>query len=495
MKLQALSLRTAGPVPRAVLAPALAALLLSLPASAQERFRRTPPLPDAQRLELKLPPIETFSLPNGLTVATARRTGTPVITLQLVIRAGEADSPPNRPGLAAVTARMIGKGTKMLSADYLENMIESIGAELSVAVFMDYTVLSLNVLDEFLDRAIYILRLIVLEASFSERELGAVRRTAFWQLFESKKDPEVLGWRQLLSVLFADHPYRVATYSEELIKFITTRDVAEFYGTFYRPGNATVLVSGDIDGAAVAQKVGSHFVGWTGPAPARQSPPPPPPNDRERICYIEAPGSAAATVFAGNVIMGSSGRDFFPFLVVKQILGGTTRSRLFMNLRETKDYATYAFTEMEVFGSCGIYWARALVKPESIVPAVREIVGEIDALASGPAVPFEIEEAKSYLVGSLPLRFESSAGFAEWMARYVALGLDQSQWDKGPEELKLVDVERVREAARKYLSATPVVVIVGRPEWLGPYLGGLAAVEVYDTGGQLKHILRRGDGR
>jgi zinc protease len=193
--------------------------------------------------------------------------------------------------------------------------------------------------------------------------------------------------------------------------------------------------------------------------------------------------------------MGSSGRDFFPFLVLKQILGGTTRSRLFMNLRETKEIATYAFSEMEVFNSCGVYWARALVKPESIVPAVREIVGEIAALAAGPAVPSEIEEAKSYLVGSLPLRLDSSAGFADWMARCVALRLDPGQWDKGPEEIKLVNAERVREAARKYLSAPPVVVIVGRPEWLDLHLGGLDAVEVYDTGGQLKRILRKGDGR
>jgi zinc protease len=487
--------RPARPAPRAVMAAALATLSLALPAGAQERFRRTPPLPDVQRMELKLPRIETFSLPNGLTVATARRPGSPVVTLQLVIRAGEADSPPSRPGLASVTARMIGKGTKMLSADYLENMLETLGAEFTVAVFMDYTVLTVNVLNEFLDRAIYILRLMALDASFNERELGAVRRTSFWQLYESKNDPEVLGWRQLLDVLFADHPYRIAVYSEELIKFITTRDVADFYGTFYRPGNAAVLVSGDIDGSAVAQKVGSHFGAWTGPAPDRASPPPPRQNDRQRICFVEAPGSTAATVFAGNVIMGSSSRDFFPFLVLKQILGGTTRSRLFMNLREAKEYATYAFTEMEVFGSCGVYWARALVRPESIVPAVEEIVGEIGALASSPAVPSEIEEAKSYLVGSLPLRFESAAGFAEWMARYVALRLDPGQWDKGPEELKLVDAERVRETAKRYLAATPVVVIVGSPEWLGQYLGDLGGVEVYDTFGQLKRTLGKGEGR
>ncbi|MCX6573735.1 MAG: pitrilysin family protein [Candidatus Aminicenantes bacterium] len=471
-------------------------LILAGPAGAQERFRRTPPLPDAQRLELKLPAVETTVLANGLTVATARRPGSPVVTLQLVIRAGEADSPPDRPGLAALTARMIGKGTRQLSADYIENMIESLGAVFKASVFMDYTVLTMDVLAEYLDRAVYVLRLITLEATFGERELGAVRRAAFWELYESKKDPEVLGWRQLLAVLFEKHPYRLATQNEDVIKFITPRDVADFYGRFYRPANAAVLVSGDVDGPAIAQKIGSHFSAWSGAAPAQAPPPPPAANDRERICYVEAPEAGAATIFAGNVIMASSAPDFFPFLVLKQILGGTTGSRLFMSLRETKGLATFAFSEMEVFRSCGVYWARAQVRPEAIVPAVRETERVIGGLAAGPPPPFEVEEAKSYLIGSLPLRFESAEGFAEWMARYVALGLGQAQWDGGTEAIKQVNAEMVGETARKYLSARPVVIVVGRPEWIGPYLGGLEPVEIYDASGQLKSTTRKqGEGR
>jgi len=487
--------RTAWPA-----ALALAGLVaLPGPAPAQERFRRTPPLPDAQRMELRLPPVEIFTMPNGLVVASVRRTESApessMATLQLIIRAGEADSPADRPGLATVTARMIGKGTKMLSAEFLENMVESVGGEFSASVFMDYTVLTLKVLNEYIDRGMFILRLMALEAAFSERELAAVRRTSFWRLYESKKDPEVLGWRQLLRSLFETHPYRMATFNEDVIKYITTRDVAAFYGRYYRPGNAAVIVSANIDGPTAAQRIGGHFEAWAGSAPARTAPLAPPQNDRERVCFVEAPEAGAAAVFAGNIIMGSAGPDFYPFLVLKHILGGTTQSRLFMNLREAKGYATFAFSEMEIFGSCGVYWVRAQVRPESVVPAVREILGEIGALAVVPAVPSEIEEAKSYLVGSLPLRFQSREGFDDWLARYVALGLDQAQWDRGPEELKRVDAEKVREVARKYLSAKPVVVIVGRPEWLGPYLGDLEAVEVYDSGGQLKHIRRKGEGR
>lgn len=490
--------RPAGPVAAVLLAAFAAGTWAPQPALAQERFRRTPPLPDAQLLEIKLPAVETFVLPNGLTVAAARRPESRMITLQLVVRAGEGDSPPDRPGLASVTARMIGRGTRMLSADYLENMVEAMGSALRTSIFMDYTVLSLDVPEDtpsLLDRAILFLRMIAVEAAFSERELAGVRRTAYWQLYEGKKDPEVLGWRQLLRSLFEAHPYRIVTYNEDVFKFISARDVAGFYERFYRPDNAAVLVSGNIDGAVVAQKVGNHFAAWAVRGPEPVTPPPPPQNDRDRICFVEDPDSTAATIFAGNVIMGSQSPDFFPVLVLKQILGGTTRNRLFMNLRETKNFATYAFSEMEVYGSCGVYWARARVKPETIVPAIDEILGEIAALASGPAVPSEIEEAKSYLVGNLPLRFESPAGFADWMARYVALGLDAGQWDRGAEELKLVNAERVREAAKRYLAARPVVVVVGRPEWVGLHLGELNAVEVYDTAGQLLHIVRKGEGR
>ena len=262
----------AGSLPtRAALAAA--AVFLGLwapgPAGAQERFRRTPPPPDPRPLELRLPAVERTVLPNGLTVAVAVRPEASLVTLQLVIRAGEADAPPERPAVATAAARLIGRGTKMLSADYLQNSIEAIGADLRVTVLMDYTVLTMHVLEEYLDRAFYLLRLVTLEALFTERELGAVRRTLYWELFERKKDPEVLAWGQLLRLLFAGHAYATGTYAEDVIKFISVRDVTAFYDRFYRPGNAAVLVSGPVDADTVRQRVEGHFGAWTGQSPGR----------------------------------------------------------------------------------------------------------------------------------------------------------------------------------------------------------------------------------
>jgi len=480
-------------LPAAVLVAVLAALAAGN-AAAQERFRRTPPLPDPEPMELRLPKVETVLMATGLTVVTARRPEVHQATLQLIVRAGEADSPPDRPAVAALTARMIGKATKMLSSDYLEDMIESLGASFSAAVLMDYTVFTVRVLPEHLDRAIFALRLMALEAVFTERDLAAVRRDALSELFEQRRNPEILGWRRLLGALFENHPYRAATGSEEAVKLVATRDVAAFYDRFYRPGNAAVLISGNIDTADAAKKVESHFGGWAGRPVERAAVEPPPVNGRDRVCFVENPDLESATIFAGNVIMDSSDPAFFPFLVLKQVLGGTTRSRLFMNLRETKGYAYYAFSETEFFRSCGVYWARARVRPEFIAPAVREIIREIGALAADPAVPSEIEEAKSFLIGNLPMRFESIVGFSDWMARYVALDLDEAHWDKGPERFKLVDVERVQETARKHFAARPVVVVVGRPEWIGLYLGSFDLIEVYDMNGELRYKANKGEG-
>ena len=476
-----------------VAAVALAASVGPTSAGAQERFRRTPPLPDARPIELRLPAVEKTLLPNGLTVAVAPRPGSTAVTLQLVIRAGEADSPPELPGVAGLTARMIGKGTKLLSANYIENIIETIGAKYSVTVLMDYTVLSLRVLPEHLERAMWILRVLAVESVFPERELAAVRRNVYWDLVERKKDPESLAWTQLLRLLFENHPYRTATYSEDVIKFVTNKDVAAFYGRFYRPGNAAVLVFGDIDGPETAKRVGSHFAAWSGAAPERPPSVPPGPNLRERICFVESPDAGNATIFAGNVVMDASDPDFFPFLVLKQILGGTTGSRLFMNLRESKAYAYYAFSETEFFRDCGVYWARALVRPDAIAPATRQMLAEIATLAAQPPPPSEIEEAKSFLIGSLPLRFSTSEGFGEWLDRYVALGLGESQWSKTLENLTRVNIEQVREAARKHLSAKPLVVIVGRPEWASSLAAEFDIIEVYDTNGKLKDTLPKGE--
>jgi zinc protease len=464
---------------------------LVIAASGQERFRRTPPLPDPFQ-EIRLPEIERIPLSNGLTVAVTRKPHSPLLTLQVVIMAGECDSPERLPGVATLTARMIGQGGRTYSADSMQEMVESLGGDFSVTVSMDYTVLTFHLPSEFLDRGLELLKLMMLEADFPELEFSTVKRIYYYELQEKEKNPEFTGLRMLLRILFEDHPYRAGTYAEDVIKFVSTKDVAAFYGRFYAPNNAILAVSGDVDPTATARKVSQYFNTWSRrdiDRPARSSPSA---NLKERVCFIEHPTSEEAVILAGNVIMPPTGPDYFPFLVLNQVLGGTTGSRLFMDLRESRGYAYRAFSGAEFFRACGVYWAKALVPADKIYVSVQEIVKVLKSLAAEKAEPVEIEEAKSYLIGNLPLKFEPLDGYAARLARVIALDLGDGHWNKASDNLMLVNVEKVLQASQKYFPLPPVIVIVGNSQSAVEALRDFRSVEIYDSNGIFKMTLHKG---
>jgi zinc protease len=479
------------PLPAVVAAALALALAAPGPAGAQGRFRRTPPIPDSFR-EIKLPDIESFPLPNGLTVAVTRRPGSPLVTIQVVIMAGESDSRQDLPYVASLTARMIGRGTNTMSSDDMERLIESIGGDFSAMVFMDYTVLTLHVLLEQLDRALDILRLMIVIPEFHEQDLATVRRNFFYDLQAREKDPESVGRRQLERVLFENHPYQTATQGKSRVSYITVKDIRAFFNKFYAPNNAVLVVSGDVDGATVARKVGRLLGPWARRDVVKTALPPPPANDKKRVCFVDFPAAEDAVIYIGNLVMAPRSPDYYPFLVLNQVLGGTMNSRLFMNLRETKGVAYTAFSEVAFYRTCGVFWAKARVMPEAIRAAVGEIIREFQAFPSEKIEPAEIEEAKSFLIGQLPLRFETLEKYGDQLARVLALGLDAGHWGRASDNLMQVNVEEVPAVARKYLAANPVVVIVGKKEWAGEALKDFGAVEMYDLSGALQAILRQG---
>jgi predicted Zn-dependent peptidase len=482
--------------PLALACSLAAALALGAPARAagQERFRRTPPLPDPFR-ELKLPAVGTVTLPNGLTVAATRRPGFPLVTVQLVILAGEADSPADLPFVATLTARMIGRRTKESSVDEMAAMIDAAGGDFSVNVSLDYTVLTFHVPSESMDRTLEILRQMILLPEFSELEVATAKRVLSYELRDLEKNPEFLGRRQLLRTLFHDHPYGSAAVSWDVVRRITPKDIQAFYGLFYRPNNAILVVSGDAVASASDPRLTLPFAPWTPRALVRAPLAPPPANAAMKVCLVDHPAAEDFVIFAGNLAPPPSGADYYPFLVLNQVLGGTMASRLFMNLREAKGYAYEAFSEAEFYKCCGAFWAKARVTPRTIGASVEEIQQEFRNLAAERIVPDELEVAKSFLIGNLPLRYKSIEAYAERLSRALAFGLTETDWTKASDSLMLVNADRVLEAARRYLTPVPVIVIVGDRRRALPALGAFEAVDVYDETGAFLMTLKKGEVR
>ncbi len=180
-------------------------------------------------------------------------------------------------------------------------------------------------------------------------------------------------------------------------------------------------------------------------------------------------------------------------IVLNQVLGGTPASRLFMNLRESKGFAYYAFSEIDLFKACGVFFIRAKVRPEVAYDSVMEILKEIEKITKEKMPSYEIEQAKSYLIGNFPLKIETFDDLSLKVAQIQAFQLGEEHWSKYYENVMLIDSKKVFEIAQKFPILTPVVVIVGDIKTTLEHIRQFDEVDVYNNKGILQYSIRKGE--
>ena len=465
--------------------------LLPIPLGSQERFRRSPPLPEPVP-ELSLPVVETHTLTNGLGIAVVRRQDKPVINMRLIIMSGESASPDNLPGIATLCARMITKGSMNYRAAEILEKIESIGGSFTIEIHPDYTEFIFSFLGDYLEDALRLLGEILIRPTFPRLEIGNVQRSMFYELATQNNNPEVIARRLLYQVLFDSHPYRKIIFNPSGIKNLSRKDVVSFYSQFYRPNNAKLVLIGNLTLEMASRTVSRFLSPWEKQETDPPSVPLLNPRDKMMVCFIDLPRAKDATIYLGNIIFPISSKDYFPFTVFNQLIGGTPNSRLFMHLRESKAYAYYAFSEMQFFRSCGIFLIRARVLTDFSYDAIQEILREINILRNIPIPSQEIEQAKSYLIGNFPLKMEKYEDLSGKVSEIQAFGLGRDHWERYYSNIIRINSETVSQMGQKYSLHTPVIVIVGNNEII-EYLKDFELVGVYGPDGILQYEITKGE--
>ncbi|MGA2585778.1 MAG: pitrilysin family protein [Candidatus Aminicenantales bacterium] len=457
----------------------------------QEHFRRFPPPPDPLQ-ELKLPPIASALLSNGLGVSVVSRENVPFMSVQLVVFAGEVFSSGKLPGTATFAAGMFGRGTLIHSASDIDEIMESIGGTLSVAVNQDYVLVTFNFLEEHLDQALDLLSQMILQPNFAENEIASIKRRTAYDLIDKERDPQFVGKRTLLRLLFKDHPYAKQAFSSEVVKNWNQADLMDFFDRYYRPNNAHIILTGNISLGAATRKVSHYLSTWRPQDIPPVFPLIPKPPDKDKICLIDVPQAKNCAIYIGAAFPTPTVQERFDLTVLNQILGGTFASRLFMNLRESKQYAKFAFSEINFLKDGGVFFAQALdVNPQTLIPAVQEIQREIKALTGEPISFQEIEQAKSFLMHHFPLEIERFNDMGARAAEIKARDGGDEGWNKYYEQVKLVDAGRVFDAAQKFLLQPFYIVIAGDKNVLFKSFIDFDTYDVYDNKGQFQYSVTK----
>jgi zinc protease len=402
-------------------------------------------------------------LANGIRLLVAPRPAIPIVALRVSLRAGSTADPPDAPGLANLTAELLTRGTAKRTGPELDRAIEFVGGALEADASRDGTTVSLAVLKKDLDLGLDLLAEALLTPTFPDEELKRKVAEIEAALRRSEENPEAVAGRALARLIYAGHPYaHPIAGTVESVGRLTRDQVVAFHRAYYRPDAATIAVVGDVTVDEIRAAIGRRLDGWARPAsapPAVPLAPAQPAVAAEKI----ARDLTQATVYLGRPGVRHGDPDYFPLLVANYILGGGSASRLYTRVREERGLAYSVYSSL----SPGLYGASLTVglqtRVEAVDEAVRVVRAEMAGMGQPPIDARELSLAKSYLIGSFPLRLDTSRKVADLLVGVEDYGLGLDYPERFRSEVGKVSAADVVRVAARYLDpATFSSVTVGK---------------------------------
>lgn len=456
---------------------AVLVVMLGGVAGAQERPDRSKPPALAQAPQLNLPSIQKRALRTGVPVWVVESHEVPVVQVTLVVRAGGAEDPSGKFGVASMTAAMLDEGAGGRSALQIADAIEFLGATLTTASSFDASAVRLNVPVEHLDEALAVMADVTIRPAFPGNELERLRQERLTALLQARDDPSSIATMAFSRIVFGPtHRYGTGTIgTEAALKIFSAEDLRAFHTGYYQPSNATLVVVGDITADAVVPRLEKHFTEWPSVAVAgRQSELSPAPQLASLQTYIiDKPDAEQSQIRIGGVGVPRSTPDYFPLVVLNTVLGGSFTSRLNQNLREAHGYAYGASSAFDMRLSAGPFVAAAGVQTDKTAEAIREFFNELNGIRM-PIGADELAKGKNYIALGFPAEFETSTDLSRRLEELIVYRLPDDYFERYVSNVLAVGAERVRQAAERYVQPSRfAVVVVGDRKTIEPGIRAL----------------------
>ncbi|MBM4126305.1 MAG: insulinase family protein [Nitrospira sp.] len=398
---------------------------------------------------------------NGITVVVLEQHFLPIVEIHALIKTGSAQDPPDKAGLANLTASLLDEGTSTRSSKQLAEQIDFVGGSLEVRAAEDFTTASARILKKDVELGFTLLADILLHPAFPKQEFDRVRSQILGELVSDNDDPGQVAMKAFNQLVFANHPYRwPVNGTEETLSKMTLADVQNFYTREYLPNQVILTVVGDITMEQATTLVQTHFGSWKkGPPPARSTKKPAV-IERKTVQLIEK-DLTQSTIMLGHGGISRTNPDFYAVTVMNHILGaGGFSSRLMDTIRDKQGLAYGIMSHYDARAMPGSFWINLQTKTDTTNQAIAGVVAEIKGLRESPVTDQELAEAKSFLMGSFPLRLDSTAKLAGVLAQVEFFGLGFEYLSQYPKWIERVTKEDVQRVAKQYLNPQHYALVV-----------------------------------
>lgn len=410
--------------------------------------------------------IDEFTTDGGLTVWHVEESSIPFVTLELRFRGGASLDPESKRGVTNMMTGLLEDGAGDLDAQAFARARDSLAASFSYEARDDALSVSARFLTENRDEAVDLLRKTLTEPRFDEDAITRIRAQIVSSIRSDLKDPSAMAGNAFDKRVFGDHPYSSdKSGTLESVAAITRDDLMAAFEDAIARDRLYIGVVGDIS----REELGPMLDELLGGLPETGAPLPPeadPQFDGEvRVTPFETPQAVA---MFGQPGIPFDDPDYFAAYLLSTILGGNGfESRLMEEVREKRGltYGVYAYLAGR--DSADIIMGSVQSANNRIAEAIEVIRSEWARLHEEGVTAEELDDAKTYLTGAYPLRFDGNGPIANILVGMQIQGMGRDYIDTRNDRVEAVTLDQVNRVARELLKPERLsFTVVGQPEGL-----------------------------
>jgi zinc protease len=408
--------------------------------------------------------IEKYKMRNGLTVVIRENHSSPVVAVQVWVKAGSTTEPENRAGMSHILEHMAFKGTKKRGPGQIAREVEALGGEINAYTTFDQTVYHITISGRYLENAMEILADTLGNSVFDAGELAREKEVILEELRMNEDDSGRTVWKAMFREAYKVHPYgRPVIGYADTIRKTERKDLVSYFSKYYHPGNMVLVIVGDVDPKAARPLIEKTFLPLKSRVLQKRKIPAEPPQKEIRVTIQErdAKRTYLELGFPGPSMRS---KDVFAFDLLSSILGDGETSRLYREVKDRRGLVDSVNAGSYTPRDPGLLMVGARGSAKQSAEALREILVQVFRMAAAPPEGAELARAKTQTESGFIYSLESQSSLAGHIGSFeVTLG-DASFERKYLKAIRAVTAEDVAAVAGKYLKPERLNVSIVAPK-------------------------------
>jgi predicted Zn-dependent peptidase len=372
---------------------------------------------------------------------------------------GSASEAEGEAGISHLLEHMLFRGTDRYGSEEIDQIFDAMGAEINAGTDKEATSLHTRVLDRHLERAFEVMNEMVWRPCFGELE--AEREVVLEEIAMYEDDPQDRVFDVLGEAIFGSHPLgRAVIGTAQVVGVVTRAQLSAFHSQRYRPDNVVIAAAGSVDHDALVEMAragvgprqpaladGARGDGSAAsPADGRPAPDAARPRFERRVRFMQK-DTEQCHVCVGGAGLARDDERRFALRVLEGVLGGTSSSRLFQEIRERRGLAYAVFSFSSLFAHTGEVGLYVGTRPENLKEALSVVAGELERCVDDPASEEELVRSRENLKGRVVLSLESTAARMSRLGASVLGELPILSVDEVIARIDSVGIPELRELA------------------------------------------------